>query len=269
MEGATHMLNLLGVMELRGSHGTHLIESAAQTTLLIPLLVNRRSFVSASVLAGELWGDSRPGRSENALQAHISRLRKCFKRVDPTRPEGRLKSGPNGYQLLLGDDEVDGERFIRAVQDAQMFSGIRHPADTSSRMRRALAMWRGPVFGGITGGPLCQTEAARYQDARLRAHEILFDSELALGRHALIIGELSALVDGMHLPQERLCAQLMVALYRCGRQVEALGVYQRVRERMAESAGCLPSMGLRRCERAILEHDPALDTATSGFVEIS
>ncbi|MER6127379.1 AfsR/SARP family transcriptional regulator [Streptomyces sp. NPDC001795] len=168
----------------------------------------------------------------------------------------------------MGDEEVDGERFVRAVQEAQKFSGICHPAETSVRMRRALAMWRGPVFGGITGGAMCQTEAARYEDARLRAFEILYDSELALGRHALIIGELSSLVDGSALPRERLCAQLMVALYRCGRQAEALGVYQRVRERMMEAAGCLPSVGLRRCERAILEHDPALDTVASGFVEI-
>jgi DNA-binding SARP family transcriptional activator len=261
-------LNVLGPMELEGPFGTHCIQSAAQTTLLIPLIVNRRAFVSASTLANELWGERRPRRAENALHAHISRLRKCFQRVEPGRSEGRLRSGPTGYHLNVGDDEVDGELFVDAVSEAQNSTGICHPAETSVRMRRALARWRGPVFGGIIGGMTCQTEAARYEDARLRAFEILFDSELALGRHALIIGELSSLVDGSTLPRERLCAELMVALYRCGRQAEALRVYHRVRARTLEAAGCLPSAGLRKCERAILEHDPALDTIASGFVEI-
>ncbi|MEV6796043.1 AfsR/SARP family transcriptional regulator [Streptomyces sp. NPDC051320] len=268
MDTVKWKLKVLGPMEIEGPSGTHHMQSAAQTTLLVPLIVNRRTVVSASTLANELWGDNRPRRAGNALHAHISRLRKCFREVEPGRSKGRLRSEPTGYHLAVEDEELDGELFVRAVHEAQNSSGICHPAETSVRMRRALSAWRGPVFGGITGGTTCRTEAARYESAKLRAYEILFDSELALGRHALIIGELSALVDGSTLPRERLCAELMVALYRCGRQAEALRVYQRVRARTMEAAGCQPSAGLRKCERAILEHDPALDTVASGFVEI-
>jgi hypothetical protein len=130
------------------------------------------------------------------------------------------------------------------------------------KLRSAVALWRGPVFGGPLGGPICQAAAARYEAARLVAVEMLFDLELRCGRHTEVIPELSELVESQSL-NERFCEQLMVALYRSGRQADALKVYRRMRMRMDTDLGVEPSPTLRKYERAILAHDPALCTGAN------
>jgi DNA-binding SARP family transcriptional activator len=124
-------------------------------------------------------------------------------------------------------------------------------------LRSALAMWNGPVFGGLAGGPLCQVAALKYDEARNSALEMLYDLELKNGGHAKIIPELTELVNQNPL-SEQFCSLLMVALYRDGRQADALELYRQLRQRFAEELGIEPSPVLRQYEMAILNHDPLL-----------
>jgi DNA-binding SARP family transcriptional activator len=126
------------------------------------------------------------------------------------------------------------------------------------RLREALALWRGPAFGTDLGGFLCQAAAVRYEEHRAAALELLYEKELQLGRHAHVIAELSELAQAKSV-NERLCALLMVALYRAGRQTDALALYRKIRIRLAAELGIKPSLSLRNLEFAILAQDPALD----------
>jgi DNA-binding SARP family transcriptional activator len=219
-----------------------------QRTLLATLLINAGRVVTASSLIDELWGESPPGDAENALQAHISRLRGKL-----PAPLVRL---PSGYRLLVEPHEIDAEMFVRSVVRLRARRDLL-PAEVIERLRAALSLWRGPVFGGDLGGFGCQAAAARYEEHHAAALELLYDTELELGRHANVVAELRELVESKSV-NERLCAQLMVALYRTGRQTDALAVYRRIRTRLADELGTTPSASLQRMELAILAQDPGL-----------
>jgi DNA-binding SARP family transcriptional activator len=130
----------------------------------------------------------------------------------------------------------------------------RNPAGDVSDLRAALALWRGPVFGGLAAGPICRRAAARYEESRTAALGLLYELELHRGGHARIVPELTELVarNPMH---EQFCRLLMVALYRSGRQIDALNVYRGIRRRLVDEFGIEPSPLLRRYEEAILNHD--------------
>jgi len=162
---------------------------------------------------------------------------------------------PSGYRLLVPEQDVDALLFLRTLGEVRRLAT--DPAAAIVRLRAALALWYGPVFGGLVGGPICQAAVARFEAARSVAAETLFDLELRQGRHTEIIPELSGLVESQAL-NERFCEQLMVALYRSGRQIEALDAYRRMRLRLDTELGVAPSPTLRKYERAILAHDPAL-----------
>jgi DNA-binding SARP family transcriptional activator len=231
------------------------IRGASQQTLLAALLVADSKPVSVNALIEELWGENPPARMENALQAHVSRLRRKLHCADGN-PSVSLSSGPSGYRLIVSEKDVDATVFLRVLKDVRSQPNM--DATTAiAKLRSALALWRGPVFGGPLGGPLCQAAAARHEAARSVAVEMLFDLELRCGRHTEVIPELSELVESQSL-NERFCEQLMVALYRSGRQTDALQVYRRIRRRMNADLGVEPSPTLRKYERAVLAHDPAL-----------
>jgi SARP family transcriptional regulator, regulator of embCAB operon len=248
---------ILGPLEIAADGRAVEIRGTIQRTLLAALLVGGGRQVMTNSLMDELWGSRPPGNAENALQAHVSRLRRRFEEVEPDRTTPRLVSLPSGYRLLTDGAQVDAELFVRAITEVRSKPAM-EPVEVISRLREALSRWRGPVFGGAIGGLICQAATVRYEEQRSSAYTMLFENELLIGRHAQIIAELAELVEAESL-NERLCQQLMVALYGAGRQTDALALYRRMRERLTEELGIEPSPALRRVELAILSQDPILD----------
>ncbi|GLW89937.1 AfsR/SARP family transcriptional regulator [Actinokineospora globicatena] len=239
------------------------IRGSLQRSLLGALLAAEAKPVSVRALVTELWGDAPPAQWENALHAHVSRLRRritgCSDRAT-TEPGGspRLIGLATGYRLVVTETDLDSLSFTRQVARARAIAAIA-PSEAAELLRSALSLWRGTAFGMITGGPMARAAAHHLEAARTVALEVLFDVELRIGRHADIIPALRELVESPQL-NERFCEQLMVALYRSGRQAEALATYRAMRHRLDEELGVLPTQTLRDHERAILNHHPALHT---------
>ncbi|WP_345043125.1 AfsR/SARP family transcriptional regulator [Streptomyces sannanensis] len=220
------------------------------------LLVSEHQAITGDKLIEELWGDSPPDNQVNALQAHVSRLRRRLKSLEPERSASRLAMHPSGYRLAVADDELDAAQFLRKTRQAESLL-LTRPAEAAALLRSALAMWRGPLFGPLPGGTVCRLASARYEEHRMRAQELLFDAELGAGRHASVLAELYEVHISNPL-RERFCEQLMIALYRSGRQADALNTYRRMWQRLSEEIGVQPSPSLRRVEHAILSHAPSL-----------
>lgn len=251
--------SILGSLEIRNESGPAEISGDLQRTLVQTLLVNDGQSIPGESLVEELWGDAVPDHRANALQAHISRLRRKLRALEPDAPASRVTIRPSGYRLAVHQGELDADEFIKAVRQAEAAAAT-DPAATAVLLRAAIGSWRGPVFGGFTGGAICQLAAARYEEYRMRAMELRFDAELRLGGHAAILAELHEAHHTYPL-RERFCEQLMLALYRSGRQAEALDVYRRMWQHLADELGIEPSPALCRIEHAILSHDPALASA--------
>jgi SARP family transcriptional regulator, regulator of embCAB operon len=228
---------------------------AMQRTLLATLLAAESRPVAAEPVAMELWGESPPSNWENALQAHVSRLRRRLVSVADDQP-ARLVVAPGGYRLLVADGALDATVFMEKFTHARTLATA-DPVAAASVLRAALALWQGPALGNVAGGPLCRAAAARFDSARGIALETMFDLELQAGRHIDIIPALSELVESPLL-NERFCEQLMIALYRSGLQTEALATYRRIRHRLDSELGVQPTRTLRNHEQAILAHDPSL-----------
>jgi DNA-binding SARP family transcriptional activator len=218
-----------------------------QRALLAVLLTRANEIVSTDRLIDDLWGAQPPSTAANALQYHVSQLRKA---LSPT--EAILTQGP-GYLIRVGLDELDLFRFERLVEEAR-----RAPSDVAaSLLREALGLWRGPALADVAHEPFAQAEILRLEELRLAALERRVDADLALGRHGELVGELELLVRE-HPLHERLRGQLMLALYGSGRQADALDLYRQTRRLLVEELGVEPSPSLQELERAILRHDPAL-----------
>src|SRR4051812_21741462 len=247
---------LLGNIEVHHDDGRPVgIRGTIQLTLLAALLAADCRMVSVQALVDELWAENPPATAENSLQAHISRLRRKL-HGPGNAGHAQLLSLSAGYRLLVDRSEVDGHLFQLITEDVRN-DPHRDPDTAATLLRHAMALWRGPVFGGLVGGPICQGASARYQASWNMAVENLYDIELRRGRHSQIIPELSALVESPAL-NERVCEQLMVALYRSGQQTYALEVFHRMRQRLDEELGVAPSPTLYRLESAILNHSQVL-----------
>ncbi len=206
-------------------------------TLLAVLLVHANEVVSTDQLIEALWEDTPPPRALKALQVYVSQLRKLIGRE-------RLQTKTPGYLLRLAPDELDTARFERLIDEGQP--------------RAALDLWRGRPLADFVYNRFAQTEIARLEELGLSALEARNDEELGAGRHAQLVGQLEALVSEGPL-RERLRGQLMLALYRSGRQVEALEAYQDARRTLTEELGIEPGRELRDLQQRILNQDPTLD----------
>jgi class 3 adenylate cyclase len=197
------------------------------------------------------------------LQVYVANLRKV---LEPTRPRraasSLLRTQPPGYLLEVSGHAFDLVRFERLVAEGRDALAAGDPGAAAGALRQALSLWRGPVLGDVAAELGWQGPLARLEEQRLAVLEQRVDADLALGSHAELVGELEALVTA-HPLRERLRGQLMVALYRCGRQAEALDVYRQTRETLAEELGIDPSRVLQDLERAILAQDPTLDWVPS------
>ncbi|HEX6023226.1 MAG TPA: BTAD domain-containing putative transcriptional regulator [Solirubrobacter sp.] len=213
------------------------IERGRQRALLAYLLLRANEVVGQDMLVDALWGESPPATAVTALHGYVSRLRRVL-------GDGRLQTRPPGYVLRVAPDELDLNRFRDLL--------------AQDRHREALALWRGPALADLAFEDFTQSEIARLEELRLTALEGRFEHELAEGRHAELAGELAAAVRS-HPLRERLAGQLMLALYRAGRQADALEVYRDTRTTLVEQLGLEPGDALRALQRRILIHDPTLD----------
>jgi DNA-binding SARP family transcriptional activator len=220
-----------------------------QRSLLALLLTHANEVVSSDRLIDELWEGRPPGSAANALQYHVSQLRKTL------APSDAIVTREPGYLIRVGADELDLLRFEKLVTEAQTAP----PEDAARALREALALWRGPALADLAQESFAQPEINRLEELRLAALERRLAADLALGRDAELVGELRELVRE-HPFREQLRAALMRALYASGRQAEALDVYRQTRELLVEELGIEPSPALQELEQAILRQDSSLAT---------
>ena len=225
--------------------------SPKQRALLLNLLIHRGQVVSRDRLIEDLWAGSPPSTGLGVLQNYISQLRKAL-------GAGVVVTRGQGYVLEVEPAAVDSVRFERLVDEARTALQNRDPAGAVDRVRRALALWRGPALADAAGEPFAQAEIARLDELRAAAEETELEAELAAGRHREVSGRFEALL-AEHPLRERLWWLLMLALYRSGRQADALRAYQKARAHLREELGIDPGVDLRELEAAILRQDPALD----------
>jgi DNA-binding SARP family transcriptional activator/DNA-binding beta-propeller fold protein YncE len=213
--------------------------------------------VSTDRLIDALWGDSPPESAANMLQGYVSHLRKT---LEPGRGRGEhqlLVSRAPGYMLQIRSDQLDAERFERLAIEGRRLLANREADAAAERLRAALSLWRGGALDDLAYEAFARAGIDRLEELRLQTLEDRVDAELALGRHEALVAELRELVD-RHPLRERLRAQLMAALYRCGRQAEALEVYRDARTTLLDELGVEPGPALRELERKILRQDPDL-----------
>jgi DNA-binding SARP family transcriptional activator len=238
---------ILGPLEVRdGSRGLEL-GGSKQRALLGVLLLNANAVVGSERLVDELWGESPPQTSGKLVHQYVSNLRKIL-------GGDELVTRPPGYLLRVEPGERDLLEFSRLTDEARLAA----PADASNLLRTALELWRGSPLADLRFAGAAASEVARLEDLRLAVLLERAEYDLALGRHADVSRELDALA-GEHPYEERLRAPLMLALYRSGRQADALRVYQEFRCRLVEDLGLEPGRELKQLEQAILVQDAVLD----------
>jgi predicted ATPase/DNA-binding SARP family transcriptional activator len=242
---------ILGPLEIRAGDRLVPLRGVRQRELMAVLLLRANEIVSSDRLINELWEGEPPPTAAKMIQNGVSQLRKLIE------PDVLVTRSP-GYLLVVQPDELDAHRFQRMVEEARADLGAGEPAQAAAALREADGLWRGPALADCADIPYARAEAARLEELRSAAIEDRIEAELELGRHADLVAELEALVAQYPL-RERLRAQLMVALYRSGRQAEALRVYHETREFLVEELGLEPGRALQRLERAVLAHDPALE----------
>ncbi len=228
-----------------------------QRALLAALLLRANEVVSQDRLVDALWDESPPATAPRTLQAYVSRLRKALADADGEPATARLETHGHGYVLRIAPESLDAALFQRGLDEGRQALGRDDARLAADRLRDALALWRGPALADLAYESFAQPEIARLEELRLAALEERIDADLALGREDALIGELETLVE-RHPLRERLRGQLMLALYRAGRQAQALQVYQDGRQHLAAELGLEPGESLRRLERQILEQDPTL-----------
>ena len=241
---------ILGPLEVLDGERAIAFDAAKQRALLGVLLLHANEVVSRERLIDELWGERPPATAAKLVQGYVSQLRRRLGR------DAIATRGP-GYLLGVNEDAVDAARFRGLVAEARRLAtnGAQEPA--ARVYRAALALWRGPPLADVVVESLARNEIERLEEERLGALGDRIDCELTLGHHDELVAELETLVNQYPL-RERLRAQLMLALYRSGRQAEALAAFQDARRTLLEQLGLEPSRELQELERAILRHDPAL-----------
>jgi DNA-binding SARP family transcriptional activator len=240
---------ILGPLEVWEGDRAIVVRGAKQRALLAVLLLNANEVVSMDRLIDLLWGENPPEAGAAALRVRVSQLRKALGKGG----EAIVTQAP-GYVLRVDEEHLDLRRFERLVGQAVDVS----PEDAADQLRRALVLWRGAALAEFAYEDFAQTAIARLEELRLSVTEMRIDADLALGRHRDVIAELEALVDEYPL-REAPARQLMLALYRAGRQADALAVYRSCRAKLVDDLGIEPTPTLQALEKAILQHDPVLD----------
>jgi DNA-binding SARP family transcriptional activator len=254
---------ILGPLEVRADGRPLALGGIKQRALLAALLLNAGRVVPADRLVEDLWGEVPPDTATSTLWVHVARLRKA---LDPGRARGTSRSAEllvtraPGYLLRVGPGELDLERFHLLAAQARQQRTAGRLDEAAGLLRQALGLWRGPALADLATEPFAQGHIARLEESRLSAIEERVDVELALAGHSGLIGELEELAAA-HPFREGLRARLMLALYRSGRQADALEVYRQTRKTLADELGIEAGPALQRLEGAILAQDPSLEWA--------
>ena len=253
---------VLGPFEVVGDRGPVPIGGGRERAVLARLLISANQVVPSDLLIDEVLAG--PGASSDgavpALWVYVSRLRKAL------RPHGggdAVITRPPGYMVVTAPDAIDSCRFERLAKRGRDLAASGDPAAAAAVLREALGLWRGSALADLADAPFARAEATRLEEARRSALEARIDADLAAGASSELIGELAALT-GEHPLRERLWALRMTALYRAGRQAEALRTYQELRRRLGDELGIEPSPELRALETAILRQDAALHRPGAG-----
>jgi DNA-binding SARP family transcriptional activator len=241
------------------------IGGAKARTVLAHLLLHARQLVTPTALIDELWREEPPVSATNTLQTYISHLRRL---LEPSRQPGQepqlLQTLPGGYRLDVQPQQLDSNLFEEAIRESRAALDAQEPNKAADRLRMGLELWHGPALADVQG-LTAEREASRLEELRHDALEMRIEADLALGRQAELIGELERLVS-QHPWREQLTAHLMVALYRCQRQADALAVYRAARLRLVEELGVSPGPALQQLEERILRQDPDLDLTPTDNV---
>ena len=241
---------ILGPLEVL-EHGVSIdVVAGKQRALLADLLLNANRAVPVTHLVDDLWGDRVPETAVKAVQVNVSKLRKAL-------PSGRLRTHGRGYVLEVGDGEFDLMEFTRLDEAGRQALAGGDVESAARLLAEALALWRGPALAEIDE-PFAEIEAPRLEELRLGCVEQRVEADLRLGRHAALIPELEVLAAAQPV-RESLRSQLMLALYRSGRQAESLDVFQGFRRMLDDELGIEPTAALRDLERRILQQDRSLD----------
>jgi YVTN family beta-propeller protein len=246
---------LLGPIQVENDGRPLVLGSAKQRALLAILLLHANEVVSRDRLIDDLWGERPPASAMHSLDVFISRLRKTLHANGGEQP---LMTRAGGYLLQLEPEQLDLTRFERLRDEGSRALAVGKYERASECLTEALALWRGPALADLAYESFARSEIERLEEQRLGAVEERIEAELALRRHASLVAELESL-SNEHPQRERLHGQLMLALYRSGRQAEALATYQDLRGHLRDDLGIDPSPALQRLEQAILRQDPALE----------
>ncbi len=251
--------NVLGPLEVcDGDRALHL-GPPKQRAVLAVLLLEAGRVVSTDALVDRLWGEAPPARAVGALQAYVHNLRRILEPGRPARARpSMLASKACGYVLNVDPEHHDAVRFERLVREGEQLLEAGLPAGACAVLSRALDMWRGPALADVAYEPFAQAEIARLSELHAVALEGRVGADLALGNHVVVLAELEALA-ARYPSRECLRAAQMIALYRSGRQADALRAYRQHRDALVADLGIEPSPALRALERSILNQDPALE----------
>ncbi|MFI1842041.1 BTAD domain-containing putative transcriptional regulator [Streptomyces microflavus] len=250
---------LLGPLEAENDEGLVEFGGIRQRAALAYLLLHSNQVVSTNQLLGALWvGGDAPTTARKILQNAIWRLRGAIAGPTSDSPAPRLLTRSPGYTVQVQAEQLDLLTFQQRVAAGRAALAGGDPQTARVLLSGALSLWRGPVLADLVEEGICWPEATALQNKRVDVMEDRFDAELACGGHQSILHDLKALVAAEPL-RERASRQLMLALYRCGRQAEALSVYGRVREELVGGLGLEPSLELQRLQQSVLNQDPALD----------
>jgi predicted ATPase/DNA-binding SARP family transcriptional activator len=241
---------ILGPVEALVDGAPAALGAPKQQALLALLLVNRRRVVSAEQLIDGLWGEKPPASALQSLQVYVHGLRRAL-------GGERIETAGRGYRAVVGEEELDLDRFERALGRGRAALEAGRPDDAAEDLREALSIWHGSALAGLPEEARRAAEAERLEELRLTALELRFEAELACGRHDAVVGELEA-VTAEEPYRERFLQQRLLALYRSGRQAEALEVYRDARKLLADELGLEPSPALQELERGILRQEPSL-----------
>jgi predicted ATPase/DNA-binding SARP family transcriptional activator len=248
---------ILGPLEVRADGRAVEISGTKRRAMLAVLALEANQSVSVERLALALWGEDAPPGAIKAVQVQVSRLRRTLGQT------GVLETTHEGYRLLVGPGELDLECFEGALAAGRQALAAGDPYRAAELLHGALRLWRGPPLEEFAWAPFAPPEIRRLDELRLSTLESRVEAELAAGRHAELVAELQRLTSA-HPWRERLHAQLMLALYRSGRQAEALAAYQHARAVLVAQLGIEPGAELHSIHQAVLAHDAALDVPTTA-----
>ena len=249
-------VRILGPFQLEDGGRQITVGGVRQRAVFADLVLNANTVMPSEQLLVELWGEDSPSSAANALQAAISRLRRVL-------PAGRLITTARGYMLRLFPAELDVAQFEQLIFEGRDALAAGAAAEAVQLLDQAITLWRGPPLTDFRYEPFAQAEIARLEELRLACLEERNEANLALGSAGALTAELGRMVSD-HPLRERLRGQLMLALYRSGRQADALEAYRQFRSALMDELGLEPSSALRELQAAILRHDPVLSPGSAS-----